>query len=598
MKKILALMMTVVVSFPMTTFAKYRSNSDTGTEILDYIENRRREERANRLTEEQKKLLEDIEQAKENLPHPEKWEEEEQTSKAKEQEKEKESKAKKKKDKKASKEKKKAEEEKAKTDELKDNKDSEDKEQTKEEETQSDKTKNDKTSEDKEQSKEENPNTDKPEDKKASTVPAVFEGDDLRYDPETGEFQAIGRVDIVQIDGHRFQSDEIYGNTKDEVVRIPGKAHVLQVQQNAPRITLDGYRTIYNYGTQIGTMGSARGKAGEYYITGKRFEFYPDHIVAYDATQTKCGAKRPDYHLSAERMEIWDAQTLKMYKVKFWIKDNVVGTRDYYEKDLTKNEDHNFPKVGYDKDHGAYVEQKFHYPIVDHVKGIINAHVETKHGIRSNTGIRYDNRDFNANLVYGFFEDSDNIWIQKEPSLILGYGRPINGLPLSYGLGYEIGHWRSEYAVSTHQCYSVGLAHNPIIWGNNKYITFLGTGYAIVKESADDSTVKGFSYDVVTAREFDDRFAMFTGYHYRKSTTKNSLFSYNTDDYSREFETGGSYVIDDKNRFVVGLKFDANQGNLRDVDYYWYHDLHCSQLVLRYREKRDSFEVHWQFTPW
>ena len=106
------------------------------------------------------------------------------------------------------------------------------------------------------------------------------------------------------------------------------------------------------------------------------------------------------------------------------------------------------------------------------------------------------------------------------------------------------------------------------------------------------------NYDIVTAREFDDRFAAFTGYHYRKSTTKNSLFRYDTDDYSKEFETGCSYVIDRKNRAVVGLKFDAEEGSLRDVDYYWYHDLHCSQLILRYRQKRDRFEAHWQFTPW
>lgn len=507
MKKIFALMMTFIVSFPMPALAKYRSNSDTGTEVLDYIENRRREQRYNQLTDEQKKLLEDIEKAKEQLPHP-----------------------------------------------------------------------------------------DKPNNEKSSAAPTVFEGDDLRYDVETGEFQAIGRVDIIQIDGHRFQSNEIYGNTKDQVVRIPGKAHVIQLQKDAPRITLDGYRTVYNYGTQTGLMGAARGKAGEYYITAKRFEFYPDHIVAYDATQTKCSAKRPDYHLSAEKMELWEGKVMKMYKIKFWIKDNIVAAKDYDERDITKNQDSNFPKVGYDRDHGAYVEQKFEYPIIDHVKGTVNAHIETKNGIRSNTGVKYDNRDFNAKVVYGYFEDSDNIWIQKEPSLILGYSRPINGMPLRYGLGYEIGHWRSEDIASTHQCYSVGLAHNPIEWG--KYVMFLNTGYAIVKESADDSTVKGFSYDVVTAREFDDRFAAFTGYHYRKSTTQNSLFRYNNDDYSREFETGFSYVIDEKNRAVIGWRFDAEEGSLRDVDYYWYHDLHCSQLVLRYREKRDRFEAHWQFTPW
>ncbi len=507
MKKLFAIITAIITLCPTATFAKYRSNSDTGVEILDYIENRRREERDNRLTEEQQKLLEDIDKAKERLP---------------------------------------------------------------------------------------NPSSDK--NQESTAAPAIFEGDNLTYNAETGEFVATGKVDIIQIDGHRFQSIEAFGNTKEQVVRIPSKAHVLQLTPDAPRVTLDGYRTVYNYGTKSGTMGAARGKVGEYYISGKRFEFYPDHIVAYDAYQTKCGAQRPDYKVSAKKMEIWPEQVIKMYDIKFWLKDNIIGTKDYDERKIDESTENNFPKVGYNKDHGAYVEQRFEYPIVKHLKGVANAHVETKKGIRSNAEIRYDNRNFRSRLVYGFYDDSDNIWIQKEPSLILHYGRHFGGLPVSYGLNYEIGHWRSEKVASTHQKYEAGLSHDPIWLG--RYVMLLHTSYTITKESANDSTVKGMNYDAVMGREFDERFAAFAGYHYRKSTTKNSLFDFDNDDYSRKFETGFSYKLDDKNRVVVGLEFDTDEGSLKDVDYYWYHDLHCSQLIMRYREKRDKFEAHWQFTPW
>lgn len=51
-----------------TACAEYEAKSDTGTGIFDYIENRRRAERANQLTKEQKKLLRDIAEAKERLP--------------------------------------------------------------------------------------------------------------------------------------------------------------------------------------------------------------------------------------------------------------------------------------------------------------------------------------------------------------------------------------------------------------------------------------------------------------------------------------------------------------------------------------------------
>ena len=44
---------------------------------------------------------------------------------------------------------------------------------------------------------------------------------------------------------------------------------------------------------------------------------------------------------------------------------------------------------------------------------------------------------------------------------------------------------------------------------------------------------------------------------------------------------------------------EINDALLRvDVDYYWFHDLHCSQLILRYRPKRHQWHVDWQFLPW
>ena len=42
----------------------------------------------------------------------------------------------------------------------------------------------------------------------------------------------------------------------------------------------------------------------------------------------------------------------------------------------------------------------------------------------------------------------------------------------------------------------------------------------------------------------------------------------------KKVSAGLSYTIDDKNRFVVATGYDASdQLRLRDLDYYWYHDL-------------------------
>ena len=491
-----------------TAEAVYEAKSDTGTGVFDYIENRRREAREQQLTEEQEKLLADIEEAKKQLPQ---------------------------------------------------------------------------------------------EPKAGDPVPAVFEGDDLVYYSGSGEFIATGKVDIIQLDGYRFQSAEAKGNVKDQLVRVDDRAHFLQLTQGAPRVTLDGYKTVYNYGTKTGTMGEANGKAGEYYLTGKRFEFYPDHIVVYDGTQTKCGAKSPDYHLSAERMEIWPEQVIRMYHVKFWIKNKVVGTKDYEERKLGEAGKNYFPRVGYNSDHGVYVRDNFEIPLMKHFDLLIGAYVETKKGIRSKAELAYENRDVHAWLKYGFYDDNDDRWIQKEPSLDILYQRKIDGLPLIWRLEGEFGHWRQNSVASTHQEYAFNLYHEPIELG--RYLFFIDTGYKITKDnvknsSAGDTTVRGFNYNLLLAREFNERLAAYVGYSYDKNNSTNSVFDFDLDDYSRKFQSGVSYWLTPKDRVVVGVKWNADKNTVEDVDYYWYHDLHCSQAVLRWRGKRKKLEVHWEFVPW
>ena len=502
---------STVANFQTADAKPYAAKSDTDIGIFDYIENRRREERANKLTEEQEKLLADIEEKKAQLPH-----------------------------------------------EI---------------------------------------SPDEP-------IPAAFEGDDLTYNALTGEFIAVGKVDVIQLEGYRFQSEEVEGNVKDQEVRIPGKGHVLQLTKGAPRVTLDGYNTVYNYGKKVGTMDSAEGKSGEYYVSGKRFEFYPDHIVIYDASQTKCGAHVPDYRLSADRMEIYPEQIMRMYNVKFWIKNRVVGKKEYEERTFEESGNPYFPKVGYSSDTGAYMEDTFEFPIFPHFKAVLNAHIETKNGVRSSAELQYYNRHLKSYILYGYYYDGDNKWIQKTPSWLTIYRKHLDDSPLTYEARYEVGNWSSNESASTHHALELNLYHDPIII-DQKYMLLLKTGYTLTKDNVDrpanrgNTKVDGMNYDIKLGREFDDRFAAFIGYNYTRNNSENSLYEYNnSDSYSSKFLAGASYKLTDKDRFVIGLKYNAENSSLEDVDCYWFRDLHCSTAVLRWRAKRHKWELHWQFTPW
>lgn len=509
MKKIIVAALCTIAIMPRVE-AVYESSSDTGAEIFDYIENRRREQRANELTAEQKKLVEDMEETRQRLPH---------------------------------------------------------------------------------------------EIREDEPIPAAFEGDDLTYNTLTGEFTAKGHVDIIQLDGHRFQSNYVTGNLNTQDIKVKGKAHVIQFTENAPRVTLDGYNTVYNYGSKIGTMEEVKGKAGEYYISGKRFEFYPDHIVAYDAYQTKCGAKSPDYKVSAKRMEIWPEQIIRMYDIKLWIGDVLVGTKGYSERKLEDEEQSYFPSVGYDSKNGVYIEDTFTFPVFNrHFNYIINAHIDTKEGVRSNTEFLYTNRSLKTRAMYGYYYDSDGRWIKKEPGMEIYFGKHFDKLPLSYRLKYEVGKWSQNRTESTHQIFEVGLTRDPINFPKN-FTLFLDTSYTITKDdekspNRSKQSVNGMNYSIKLLKEFDDRIAAYVSYNYTKNTSKNSLYEFDTDSYSNKLSTGISYRLTDKDRIVVGLKFDTENSSLQDVDYYWFRDLHCSTAVIRWRSKRNEWEARWQFTPW
>ena len=200
-----------------TAEAVYNSESDTDADILDYVENRRRAERENRLNEDQKKLLKDAYEMKEHLREP------------------------------------------------------------------LDPTKN---------------------------VPVAVEGDELFYDENTGDFQVKGNVVMTSLDKRRFITEEANGNLQKQDVDVPDKAYMLQLTDAQARIILNGYKTQYNWGKEEGKMENAQGKIDHQFVKAKRIEMYPDKIVLFDASATKCSAKNPDYKMTAKKIEYYPAQKL------------------------------------------------------------------------------------------------------------------------------------------------------------------------------------------------------------------------------------------------------------------------------------------------
>ncbi len=433
--------------------------------------------------------------------------------------------------------------------------------------------------------------------KTGDPVPVAFEGDDLSYDERTGEFTVKGHVNILQMDAHRFEADYVQGNTQKRQITVPGKAHILQMTEGQTRVTLDGYKADYNYGTHTGTLESARGKAGYHYITGKRFEFYPDHMVVYDGTETRCGAQKPDYHLKAKKITYYPNDHMELENVKFYIKGTPILSRKHYVTSVGDGgAARKLPRIGYNNDDGAWLEWDLDFPVRHNVNLNTDIYVTGHDGWRSNYTLSWKQLSSELGLTYGYYEDSDDIWIKKEPSVFWKYNHHIGATHFTYSLNTEYGRWYGNGVHSNHSEYGLGLGYDPIHF--HRYKLTLGTGYGITRESFDDSRIDGMSFDAVLTKDFNDRWAAYTGYHYSKKNRENSLFDFDTDDYSKKLESGFSYRVDRLNRFVMGTRYDLDHSRWRNIDYYWFHDLHCSEFIVRYKSMTNAWSIRWQFTPW
>lgn len=433
------------------------------------------------------------------------------------------------------------------------------------------------------------------EEQPAPPVPIVIEGDDISFDNTTGDVYAKGNVTITQTDA-RLAADDIRGNTKSADVWIDGKAHITQDEMG---IDLNGYDSFYNYQIREGKMARVVGEADRKYIKGENVEFYPDEIIIYNGTVTKCPAKKPDYHISASKIEIWPDNKMIAHDAKFWIKDKVLYSTKRYETKIGKNTENTaFPTVGYRSDDGIFIKQRLEHSLSENLSLYADLGYYSRHDFRANYGAVNYNNAYIVKLEAGDFQDDDDEWIKKEPELSIDFARRrIGDTPFMYDINGKIGRWKDDKKKSWHQEYSVYFSHDPIELGDSLNL-HLGAGYEFIKESYDGSKLNTLKQDITLVKDFSPRFTVWTGYHYTKRDNERALFKYDSADVGKELASGFRYKIDNKNAIGVKQSYDIANRRTADMDYTWYRDLHCWQLELTYREKRDELKVKANIAAW
>lgn len=222
----------------------------------------------------------------------------------------------------------------------------------------------------------------------------------------------------------------------------------------------------------------------------------------------------------------------------------------------------------------------------------------TKHDFKNEYSVFKTMRNYRFTVEAGDFQDDDDNWIKKEPEFHLEFfSRPIGKSHINYTIDAIVGKRSDDRLSSWHQEYEIYFQREPIKLTDSLKFN-IGMGYEHIRESYNKLKLSSFKQDYVLYNSFSPKMTAWTGYHYTKNNSQDALFNYGNADVSQELASGMFYRFDDKNAVSVAHSYDLANSSTVDMDYTWHRDLHCWQLRLTYREKRDQFKIEADITNW
>lgn len=423
-------------------------------------------------------------------------------------------------------------------------------------------------------------------------APIIFEGDDLSFSEVTGEVFAKGNVKIIK-DQTILTTDELHGNTKQSKVWVDGSANIVQ-----PGLNLVGNGIDYNYKDRTGTMDAVKGKVDKETITAQNINLGANEVILHNGTVTRCPAQVPDYHISADKIEMWPGEKLIAYNARFWIKDKIIFTLPKYQKDLKEQSTpSSFPRIGYDSDNGMMIAQYLEVPLVGDLAVYSDLAYYSQSHFKPMSGFINRNKNYTASLNWGYEQNGDHEWVKKEPEIAFKLAsRRIGSSPLTADFSVSSGKWTEGNVSGWRQDYSLYLKGDPIKL-NSIFTLDYGTGFEKIKYSYNDSTNNIWRYDVNLHAKPNERLDLWTGFSYRDQSGV-SVYQYDEIDVPREYKAGFVYQVDKLNGLGVKMSYDLDKDQVHDLDYTWRRNLHCLEADITYRAKRDQVTVKVNAIEW
>ena len=421
--------------------------------------------------------------------------------------------------------------------------------------------------------------------------PAVFDADKMYYDSTDGNLNAEGNV-VVTHGPETMKTEKISGNT----IQGDVKTDTLTIF-DMPDMHMTAKSIDYNYKQRRGTMMTLSGKMGRNWVKGDSALIDGNKVVINNATMTGCPAKVPDYHISADTMTIWQGDKIVVRNAKFWIKDRHIFTVPKYQKKIDKDREQlDFPKFTYSSYNGFGISQDLGYPISGNIGLLSSLTWHQKKGFKPMNTLSQYNKGYTLAVRHGYVENSDNVWVKKEHEGVITPQAFRLGKMLTLTSDLSYGTWTEGGIAGWRRAAHVYVSRD-VIALNTKTSLHLGTGYSLIDYGYNNSRNKVWSFNAVINHRFSEALSGWFGYNH-SDTTAVSPYAYDRIDFNREGVAGLSYRLTRLDRLGVNIKWNMQDGRVKDLDYTWVRNLHCFEGIVKYKSREKKVDVTIALHKW
>ena len=444
--------------------------------------------------------------------------------------------------------------------------------------------------------------------KTPTTKPVVVYADRLFFDDKTGDAAASGSV-IIEYDGKKISADALFGNSLAKQGFVPGQTKIIgdRINISGQDLYIDGKKQTANIKVFEGTVGSS-------YFSGESVEIAKDKITLYNAIATGCPSNVPDYHINADRMEVYPNDRIVLYNAHVFIKNfELFSLQEMTVQMGTGKNPIPYPSVGYWSDTGFWISEEVSVPLfVNNASLDVDLAYYQMYGFAPNASISYNQNPLQTELFVGFVRDDQGNWMKKLPDLSISTDPfKIGKLPVAFTASGSSGVWQNQTQnlQSWHSMAQLYFQGDSIILPYDSTLA-LGTGGlgtndgpvpdGILSSSQLKNATAAFNTSILFDAVFNQNVAQNLSYalelHYQRESTQ--IFNFNNPGATVAGVWGLQWSPTKKDLLAVRQTMNITTWQQTQLDMTWTHNWGCWNTALVHHWSTGITEFNLTMVSW